>query len=168
MLGGGCFENRYETQYPVMPGSTLQAGPLQFLRMQVLALNPLTVPIWLAGLYYLLFQQEEKQYRTLGFVYLVLLILFIFLKVNFYMLASAYFLLLSAGAIFIEKGLAQIRWNWVKPIFGVILLLSGIWLAPSMLPVPALVQYLKVNSSFLVTMIRDERYAALDALQHIF
>jgi len=47
--------------------------PGELMLTQILVLHPLTFPIWLAGLYFLLFAADGRPYRMLGWVYLVIL-----------------------------------------------------------------------------------------------
>lgn len=130
---------------------------LQFFQLQTLALNPVTLPIWLMGIYYLLFHREGKKYRVLGLMHLVLLISISWvMKLEFRQITSSYFPLLAAGAVFLEKiiSLPQFRrmfLDWIKPVYAGILLLSGILIAPSclpMLPLPVLEKYLSVTANY--------------------
>lgn len=128
---------------------------LQFFQLQTLALNPVTLPIWLMGIYYLLFHREGKKYRVLGLMHLVLLISISWvMKLEFRQITSSYFPLLAAGAVFLEKTIAlpqfrRIFLGWIKPVYAGILLLSSILIAPSclpMLPLPVLEKYLNVTT----------------------
>jgi hypothetical protein len=130
-------------------------GPLQSFLEQIFFLNPVTLPIWILGLYYLLFHREGKKYRVLGLMYLVLQVLFVgIMKLESRMSASAYFPLLAAGAVFTEKLVAaltalRIGWNRLKPVFAGIILLSGLMIAPlalPILPIPTLVKYAHLES----------------------
>jgi hypothetical protein len=125
----------------------------QFFQNQNLALNPVTLPIWLIGLYYLLFHREGKKFRILGLIHLVMLIVFSgFMKMESRIITSSYFPLLAAGAVFLERiimaaGTRRLSFNWLKPVYTGILLVSGVFLAPSwlpVLPVPVLERYLGI------------------------
>ena len=48
--------------------------PKIFLIGQVLVQNPVTLPLWLSGLFWLFFSKEERRFRILGFVYLTALV----------------------------------------------------------------------------------------------
>jgi 4-amino-4-deoxy-L-arabinose transferase-like glycosyltransferase len=79
-------------------------GFLQSLGEQITFLNPVTIPIWILGLFYLLFHREGQKYRVLGLMYLILQLLLVgVLKLESRTSASAYFPLLAAGAVFAEK-----------------------------------------------------------------
>jgi hypothetical protein len=119
------------------------ASPLEFLFQQVLAMHPLTLPIWLAGLYYYLLSSAGRPYRPLGWAYVVLYVLFMFSQRKFYFLAPAYPMLFAAGAIVIEQLARRRHWPWLRPAALVALSLGGAVMAPlaiPVLPVETLVQ----------------------------
>jgi hypothetical protein len=119
-----------------------KASPLEFLVEQIVTMQPPTLPLWLAGLVYYLFAQEGRPYRTLGWVYVVLFVLFMVQNVRFYFLAPAYPMLFAAGAVAFERFLARRGWRWPKPAYVAVLAISGIVVAPitvvPVLPVDAL------------------------------
>ena len=117
---------------------------------QIFYLNPVTLPIWILGLFYLLFHPQGKKYRILGLMFLVLQFLYVgILQMPSRFLASAYFPLLTAGAVFTEDLITKFathhfNWNWLKPILAISILINGIRLAPVALPIlpaPALMRY---------------------------
>jgi len=109
-------------------------GPLSFLLNQLLAMNPLTVPLSLLGLYFYLRARLGTRYRPLGYAFVVLYVLLTVLDAKAYFLAPAYSMLFAAGAVALEK--AQTRWvNPVRPLYAALLALSGALLAPLAMPV---------------------------------
>ena len=113
-----------------------QASLAEFFAGQVLLMHPLTLPLWLAGLYFYLRTREGRQFRALGWSYLAVLALMIVLKGKVYYLAPAYPMLLAAGAVWCERRVASRRnVAWLKPVTLVVLLLGGALLAPLTLPV---------------------------------
>ncbi len=52
-------------------GRDVVLGPFPYFFQQTLLVNPLTAPIWLAGLFALLFSMRLKPYRALGWCYVV-------------------------------------------------------------------------------------------------
>jgi len=121
-------------------GRDVVLGPLPYFFQQTLLLNPLTAPIWLAGLFGLLFSVRFKPYRVLGWCYLVCYtVLFVLHGKNYY-LAPVYPMLLAAGAVLIEFAIdrganADPRRQWLKPAIVLVLLASGAHLAPVVVPV---------------------------------
>lgn len=116
-------------------GRDVVLGPLDFFLQQTLLLNPLTVSIWLAGLFALVFSARLKPYRTLGWSYLVCYTVFFVLHGKNYYLGPIYPMLLAAGAVVLETGISRPRLTWLKPAIVVILLASGAHLAPMVVPV---------------------------------
>src|SRR5579872_3740255 len=115
-------------------------GPAQFFFQQLLVMNPITAPLWLGGLFALLFWAKLRQYRVLGWSYLVSYTTFFVLHGKNYYLTPIYPMLLAAGAVMLEFWLdrpetAQPRLQWLKPAVVITLLASGIHLAPIVIPV---------------------------------
>jgi hypothetical protein len=111
----------------------LPAG--QYFFQQALLVNPLTAPIWITGLIALLFSPRLRPYRVLGWSYLVCYSVFFILHGKNYYLAPIYPMLLAAGAVVIESVLDRPRRVWVKPAIVIILVASGVHLAPVVIPV---------------------------------
>jgi hypothetical protein len=111
----------------------LPAG--QFFLQQALLINPLTVPIWIAGVIALLWWTPLKAYRVLGWSYIVCYIVFFLLHGKNYYLAPIYPMLLAAGAVAIDVALTRPRITWLKPVIIVLLLANGAYLAPTFVPI---------------------------------
>jgi hypothetical protein len=65
--------------------------------------NWVTVPLWLAGLWYLFRRPEGKRYRMLGWMYVITLVAFMAARGRDYYLAPAYPMLIAAGAVWYEQ-----------------------------------------------------------------
>jgi hypothetical protein len=130
-------------------GRDVVLGPAQFFLQQTLLVNPLTAPLWLAGLFALLFWPRLKPYRALGWCYLVCYAVFYGLHGKNYYLAPVYPMLLAAGAMVLESALdrssvdrsaldskkgARPRLQWLKPVIVLLLLANGAYLAPIVIP----------------------------------
>ena len=72
-------------------------------------LTLLAFPLWMAGLYFYLFSDKGKGYRTLGWMYVVPLLIFVIAKGRDYYLAPAYPMLYAAGSVFMEGWLQSLR-----------------------------------------------------------
>ena len=116
-------------------GRDVVLGPTEYFFQQTLLVNPLTAPIWLAGLFALLFSARLKPYRVLGWSYLVCYTVFFVLHGKSYYLAPIYPMLLAAGAVVIESAVDKPRLTWLKPAIVAILLATGVHLAPVVVPV---------------------------------
>ena len=108
---------------------------LPYLFQQALLVLPLTAPIWITGLLAFFFSERLKQYRVLGWSYLVCFTVFFVLHGKSYYLAPIYPMLLAAGAVTIENAIDRPRLTWMKPAIVVLLLASGAHIAPIVVPV---------------------------------
>ncbi len=63
------------------------------------AANPLTVPLWIAGLAFYFASEAGRRFRALGWTFLVTLALFVLAKGRSYYMGPAYPMLLAAGAV---------------------------------------------------------------------
>ena len=111
----------------------LPAG--QYFFQQTLLVNPLTAPIWITGLLAFFLSARLKPYRVLGWSYVVCYSVFFLLHGKNYYLAPIYPMLLGAGAIVIESALTRPRVAWLKPVIVVLLLATGVHLAPVVVPI---------------------------------
>ncbi|HTU42877.1 MAG TPA: glycosyltransferase family 39 protein [Candidatus Aquilonibacter sp.] len=120
----------------------------QYFLQQTLLVDPLTAPIWLAGLLALLFSARFKPYRFLGWSYLVCFSVMFVLHGKNYYLAPIYPMLLAGGAVVVGSAIdrttinrttdepqPKIRLAWLKPVIIVLLLASGAHLLPITVPV---------------------------------
>jgi hypothetical protein len=112
-------------------------SPVWFFVQQILTMNPATLPIWLAGLYYYLFSSAGKPYRPLGWIYILLFALFALQNAKFYFLAPAYPMLFAAGGLVLERLVRQRGRDWLKPVYTSMLVISGAVIAP-LTVIPAL------------------------------
>jgi len=117
----------------------------QYFFQQTILVHPFAAPIWLTGLFALLFSARLKPYRALGWSYLVCFTVFFVLHGKNYYLAPIYPMLLAAGAVIIESALdgaktadaenARPHSAWAKPAIIIALLVTGAHLAPITVPV---------------------------------
>ena len=117
----------------------------QYFFQQTFLIDPVTAPIWLTGLFALLFSSRLKPCRALGWCYLVCFTVFFVLHGKNYYLAPVYPMLLAAGAVVIDAAIdgrtndgpeiALSRRAWLKPVIVIVLLASGAHLAPVTVPI---------------------------------
>jgi len=145
-------------------GRDVVLGPVDFFLQQTLLVNPLAAPIWLAGLFALLFSKRLQPYRTLGWSFLVSYAVLFVLHGKSYYLAPIYPLLLAAGAVTVEAGFARSSLKWLKPAIAVVLIASGVHLTPIVVPVlspDAFLAYMKYLPFKLPVMEHAHARAAL-------
>ena len=83
-----------------------------------LKLTLLAAPLWIAGLYFYLFSPQGKRYRTLAWLYLVPLLIFLVAKGRDYYLAAAYPMLYASGSVLLERQLQSLRPPWAAILRG--------------------------------------------------
>ncbi|HEX6797401.1 MAG TPA: glycosyltransferase family 39 protein [Ktedonobacterales bacterium] len=119
--------------------------PLDFLLNQILGMNPISVLLWGAGLWFY-FSKRGARYRVFGWAYLILFALFAAIQGKSYFLAPAYPPLFAGGAMVV--GQWRMRWphwgpRWVAA-YAVVLTAVGVLLAPAVLPVLPPAEYAHV------------------------
>ena len=138
-------------------GRDVVLGPVDFIAQQILLIHPLTAFIWIPGLLGLLLAARLKPYRFLGFCFLTVFVTFYILHGKNYYLAPIYPMLLAAGAVVIEAAIERSRQNWWKPIILVPLLATGAWLAPIVVPVFPVDQFVTYMNSLHFAIPRTEK-----------
>jgi hypothetical protein len=99
-------------------------------------LNPLAMPLWVAGLAWLLLSRPARPWRFLGLSYVALIILMMAAgDAKDYYLAPVYPMLFAAGGACWQALLARSRTRWMVPTYALLLTASGILIAPMVLPV---------------------------------
>src|SRR5262249_58454005 len=107
-------------------------SPLDFLVNQILIMNPFSVLLWGAGLWYF-FSARGARYRVFGWAYLILFVLFIALQGTSYFLAPAYPPLFAGGAMVFSEWRERPP-RWVTAYLGVMVMVR-LLLAPAANPV---------------------------------
>lgn len=122
-------------------------SPAAFLGEQLLQAGPLALPVWLAGLAFLLADRRGRPYRALGWTYPAILGLMLAAGgAKPYYLAPTYTVLFAAGGVAIATWTAG--WRRTGPVVRwallVLVAVSGAAIAPlakPLLPVDAYVRY---------------------------
>ena len=99
--------------------------------------NPITVPVWIAGLYFLFFKQESRRYRMIGWMYVIPLVLFLIARGRPYYISPAYPMLFAAGAVWGERWLETLSSSVAGTVRGVVrtsLVVGGIVVCALVLP----------------------------------
>jgi 4-amino-4-deoxy-L-arabinose transferase-like glycosyltransferase len=80
--------------------------------------NPLTIQFVVLGLYFYFVLPQGKNYRLLGWMYVVPLVLFLVAQSRSYYLAPAYPMLIAAGAVVWERWLVSLSETWARLMRG--------------------------------------------------
>ena len=106
-----------------------------FFVRQVVLLSPVSLPVWLCGLGWYLFDREGKRYRTIGCAFLIVAAIMLLPATKPYYMLPAYPMLLAAGAVQMESWFSRRGLRWLKPAYVVTLMASGLVALPFGLPV---------------------------------
>jgi|HubBroStandDraft_6_1064221.scaffolds.fasta_scaffold11581_3 hypothetical protein len=125
-------------------GRNTELGPLAFMAVQVLILNPLAAPVWIAGLVELLRDREERGWRVLGVCYVVVMIVMLTMHGRLYYPVPAYPMLFAAGGVAFERWFGQLQsGRLLKPVYVTLIVVVGLVLAPvAYFPMLSVEQYI--------------------------
>ncbi len=111
-------------------------SPLQFLVAQVLMMSPFSVFLWLPGVVWLLVSRRSRQWRFLGWTYVVFLVLmFATRDAKDYYLAAIYPAIFAAGGVCWQRLLKRRSTAWLVPTYAAFLLITGILVLPMSMPI---------------------------------
>jgi hypothetical protein len=110
-------------------GRDTPLSPLAFFGEEILDMNPLSLPIWLAGLWFY-FSSAGKQFRALGWAWIFTAGVIVALSPRVYYLFPAFPILFAAGAAVWER-----RPRWLRVALATGLAASGVIFAPFAIPI---------------------------------
>ena len=135
-----------------------QASPVEFVLQQILIMHPFTFPLWAMGLLYF-FSKRGATYRPFGWMYIVLLLIFMLQHAKNYFLAPIYPVLFAAGAVFFEQIVEMNqRRAWWRPAYVTLLVIGGIIIAPLAVPVLPLQATIRYVRSLSGTNVKSEKF----------
>jgi hypothetical protein len=134
----------------------VSVNPLTFYLQQLLMMNPLTAPLWIAGLWSLLFSPRGARLRWFGLTYVILSLVYLALQAKVYYLAPIYPVLIAAGSVVIERVLQPRR--WLAFAYGGLLLAGGLAIAPEAFPLLPLPTFIAYQHIFDVRGIKMEKH----------
>ncbi len=108
--------------------------PLAFLTGQIGQMNPVILPLAVAGLVFY-FRRPGARYRLLGWTFVFLYLLLTLVRTKAYFLAPAYPILYAAGGLALEGWALRPRLAGIRPAYVALIALSGILLAPDIMPI---------------------------------
>jgi 4-amino-4-deoxy-L-arabinose transferase-like glycosyltransferase len=131
--------------------------PLQFVAGQVMNMQPLTFPVWLAGLLYLLVGSRVAKYRALGIAFItVAAILIVNSTSRSGYLAAGYPILFAAGGAVLERAVQRPAW---RGAILTVLLAGGAATAPLALPLLPVETYVRYSRALGVAPNTEEKKA---------
>jgi hypothetical protein len=136
-------------------------SPLRFLIEQALFLHPLELPLWLGGLVWLFASREGKPFRFLGWAYLIVLAIFIFLHGKSYYPLPFYPMLIAAGAVGFEGYVKPPARRWLAFAYPALVIIGGIFTVPYGVPLLPVNTFLRYSSGIPGFRIKTERDATV-------
>jgi hypothetical protein len=110
-------------------------APVAFLLNQMLIMEPLTAPLWIAGVLWLLFGRQRDRYGVFGWAFVTVLGAFIALKGKNYYVTPIYPIAFAAGGIALEQFAEGPGPRRVRTVYISLVAVSGIELLPLVVPI---------------------------------
>jgi len=148
-------------------GRNVDLSPWRMFTEETLAMLPISLPIWLGGLWYFLFTRSGRPVRALGFAFVITAAIIMTLDPRIYYLFPAFPLLMAGGGVLLEYLLAAPRWTWLKIAYPALIALMAVALAPLAVPVLSPPDYIRYTEAIHLQQPRIEN-SALGPLPQIF
>ena len=107
-------------------GKNVVVGPLAFVKEQILDMHPILLPVWLAGLIWLL---REQTWRVLGLTFVVFFAMMELAHAKNYYVFPIFAMLFAAGAVAIEQWLED-RAAWTRAAVVIVILVATVPVIP--------------------------------------
>lgn len=137
-------------------GRDIVLSPWQFFAQQIVIGHPLNGLLWIIGVVAFLISARCRPYRFLGWAYLAAFSVFVVLRGKGYYLGPIYPVYLAAGAIVIDDTIDRIRQGWLRPALAIIFVAAGAWLAPVVVPVLPVDQFITYMNKLPIKVPRNE------------
>jgi Dolichyl-phosphate-mannose-protein mannosyltransferase len=139
-------------------------GPVRFFFEQILYLQPIQLPVWIAGLVCFFYTPDGRRFRFVGWAYLIVMAVFIVLHGKTYYPLPIYPILIGAGGLALENLFFAVqRQRWLAWVYCAIIVIAGVVSLPfgvPLLPVDNFVRYSQILPySRTVKMERDATVA---------
>jgi len=116
---------------------------IEFVKEQILLLNPLSAPVWIAGLASLLFYKPLQRYRIFGWMYLTAFAILVINRTSKgEYLAPGYACLFAAAGIFFEQKLTVRSVRWLRIIYPALMVIATAVLVPFVMPLLPVEEYI--------------------------
>jgi hypothetical protein len=131
-------------------GKDVVLSPGMYLGQQVLMMNPASFPFWFAGLAFYSISRDAKNYRALGWTFVITIALFLITHGKDYYSAAAYVIVLAGGVTATERLLEKLRRQSTRTLLRaacfIWLMLGVLPLLPLVLPILPIDTFLRYQS----------------------
>ena len=115
-------------------GRDVPLGLFSFFGEEILSMQPLALPIWLAGLWFFFFAEAGNRFRALGWAWLFTAGVIVTMSPRIYYLFPAFPILFAGGSVAWEAWLDAQGVRWLQVAYLALLLAAGAVLAPLAIP----------------------------------
>ncbi len=109
--------------------------PLGFLAENILEANPVTVPLWLGGLVWILIGRSARRFRIVGLMFIVTWVVLVLQKSKPYYFAASMPVMMAAGGVAWERWTSRPALVWGRWLMAVVLAVGFLAFLPLGLPV---------------------------------
>jgi len=124
-------------------GRNVDLSPLAFFEQETLAMLPVTLPVWLGGLWFF-FSPRGRLLRPLGWAWLFTAAVIVLLNPRIYYLFPAFPILFAAGGVEWEAWVSRPA---LRAGFAALVLVVGVTLAPIAVPVLPVESYIHYSQT---------------------
>lgn len=142
---------------PVHPGD--------FLLGQFRIMNYCSAPLWLLGLWFFFAHGEGKRFRSLGWMYVIVLAVMMAGNGKLYYMVAAYPVLFAGGAVALEGLAVRPPWRALRPMAFVLPGCTAAFALPLVLPVLPVEEFIAYEKYFGLMPKAEERTAVGDLPQ---
>ncbi len=147
-------------------GRDIPLGPFSFFGQEALSMQPLALPVWVAGLWFFFVTEGGRRFRALGWAWVFVAVVIVIMSPRVYYLYPAFPLLFAGGGVVWETWL-RARPAWMKLAYPVVLLVTGAVLAPVAIPLLPPETYIRYTETLHLQQPKIENHK-LGPLPQIF
>jgi len=147
-------------------GRNVPLGFFSFFGQEIGAMNPLTAPVWLAGLWFFLFAQQGKRFRALGWAWVFTAGVIVTMSPRVYYLHPAFPLVFAAGSVVWEWWLEARQRRWVRVAYPALMIAAGAIIAPVATPVLPVETYIRYTRALHLSPPASETHKLGPLPQH--
>lgn len=136
-------------------------SPARFFFEQILFLQPVEFPIWMAGIFWYFGSREAKRFRFLGWTYLIVLAVFVILNGKTYYPLPVYPLLMAAGGVAFEAFASRPGRRWLATSYPALVVAAGLATVPFGVPLLSVNAFLHYSNALPVFHVKTERDATV-------